>query len=181
MADKVSYKELGLTLSDLRAKGNNKRLVEALFWETRHPEYTPYWTMKDQDHIVDGVTYPSLKERYMSFNDPTEYLFAMDVFGDWEHWKQIARSYYWKPIIKRWREELEVKMKAEALRSIIEEAEHGKARVSAAKYLIEKGWVDKEDKRGRPSKEAVKTEAAKMVKIKDEIDEDIKRMKQLLN
>ena len=127
-----------------------KWLTLAMFWESRHPKYTPTYTLKDYDMERDGIFYPSLKKIYLEKSDPTEYLFATEVFDSWPHWQAICNSYRIRPIIAKWREELEVKLRAEGIRSVINHAQTEKG-YQAAKWLADKGW-EKKRKAGAPSK-----------------------------
>lgn len=123
----------------------------------------------------DKETWAILKEEYLEAEDVTEYLFATesDVLdggkkGDkWKHWQMICKSPYCKNDIERWREELEIKLRAKALREIIKTARSEKG-FQAQKYLADKGWSQK---RGRPSKEEVEGERKKHAAVMDEVDE----------
>ena len=150
-----------------------KWLTQAVFWELRHEKYTPSFSLKDYDLERDGVTYPSLKHIYLRYSDPTEYTFATEVLGGWEHWQAIQSSYALRPYIQKWREELEIKLRAEALKSLRKAASEGSKGIAAAKYLAEKGW---EKKRGRPSKEEVEKETKVEAALRKEYAEDAKRL-----
>tara|TARA_R110000782_G_scaffold265611_1_gene359467 strand:- start:71 stop:430 length:360 start_codon:yes stop_codon:yes gene_type:complete len=79
-------------------------------------------------------------------NDPTEYEFAMQVFSSWDCWTAICKSPPLKPHIDKWRKEAEVKVKSQAIQSIAEEMKSGgRSSFSAAKLLLEKGWLDKDN------------------------------------
>jgi hypothetical protein len=149
-------------------------LTKALFWEERHPDYTPSFTLKETDREENGVVYPSLKQIYLEYSDPTEYSFAIEVIGSWEHWQTLCKSFVFRPYIKKWREELEVKLRSEALKAMRETARNeGSKGTTAAKYLAEKGW---EKKAGRPSKAEIKRQARIDAGIHSEIDEDAERL-----
>lgn len=115
---------------------------------------------------------------YMELCDPTEYLFANTYLADWQHWCTLCEAEWFKPYVARWREELELKLKAEGLARIIQEAkEPGREGHSATKYLLEKGWEkDGRPTKGRPSKEAIRTEAHRMASEASEIDKHITRL-----
>lgn len=123
----------------------------------------------------DKENWEKLKQEYLHARDVTEYLFATQSSildggkpkDKWLHWQAICRSPYCKPDVERWREELEIKLRAEALRSIIETSKSEKG-FQAQKYLADRGWGQK---RGRPSKEEVEGEKKKAAAIMDEVDE----------
>lgn len=151
-------------------------LTQALFWETRTEGYTPVFTLKDQDHTVNGVTYKSLRKVYMEIADPTEYEFAQVVFGSWEHWQTICSSSMLLPYIEKWREELSVKLRSKAIKAMTQTAlEEGSKGTTAAKWLAQEGW--KGSSRGRPSKEEVAAERRKEAGIRSEVEDDLKRLK----
>ena len=122
----------------------------ALFLETCEGDKSGVlWTLKDSEH----KGYPSLYQRYMDSNDPSEYFFALEVIGSWRQWLRISSSPSIRPVIDRWRLELEAKIKSTALKALLEKSLIGD--VSAAKYLIET-WSNKPGEkrgRGRPKKE----------------------------
>ena len=93
--------------------------TQSLFWEIRHENFDPIFTLKDHDHTVNGITYPSLKLIYMDFLDTTEYTFAMEVFGSWKAWKKISSNKDIKAVIDEWRAEMEIKIRSMALKSIL--------------------------------------------------------------
>ena len=138
----------------------------SLFWETSERDYTnTKWTLKRREHHG----YPSLYLIYMAKSDPSEYCFALETIGSWEQWERIASSPLIKPVIDRWRRELEVKIKADCLLALKLKAESGDS--SAAKYLIENWKMGGTEKRhrGRPKKDP---------EPEQEIDweDDLKRM-----
>ena len=151
-----------------------KWLTRAVFWETRHAIYPPSFTLKNYDLEKDGVVYPSLKNIFLTYADPTEYSFAVEVLGGWEHWHSMQKSYELSPIFQSWREELEVMLRSEALKAMRRSAiEDGSKGVAAAKYLAEKGC---EKTRGRPSKDELAREERVRSNIKAELDEDAERL-----
>lgn len=177
---KKTYKDFGLEMKDLRVPGNNRYRTDSLFYEFRRPGYTPLWSIKEDDHEVNGVVYPSLKKIYMEYDDPTEYSFAMDVFGSWKHWQQIFSTRFFQKQVALWREEMEIKLRSKGIRAVIQEVVDGKAKMTAAKYLSDRGWLN-EEKKGRPSKKKIETEAKKIARIHEEVDEDLERMKHIIN
>lgn len=139
--------------------------------------YTLY-TLQDEDK----AEYPSLYRLYMEMGDLTEYEFATKYFYNWEHWKLLCTLEWFIPHVARWREELDLKTKAEALKRIKEEAKDPKAKntFSANKILIDRSWENSKPKAprraGRPSNEEVQGELKKEVKEAKVLDEDYKRV-----
>ena len=129
--------------------------------------------------VLEQIPLEALKEAYLAKEDPTEYFFAKEVFNDWDFWKDL-RSY--KGIAKeveKWREELEVKLRAKSFIALLEEARDKKSRNSydANKMIVREGWKLPEANvgRGRPSKEDIKRELAKQAALEKEIMENAKR------
>ena len=147
--------------------------LKALFFETALEPDRDYvlYTLKQEDHRG----YPSLHRLFVEENDPTEYLFAIKYFASWTHWKMVKECNWFKPYYEAMKEELELKIKAKALVDLMKAKEDPRNTVQVNRYLIEHGW-DKEDKRGRPSKEKVKQEADKLFKEKDIILADWERL-----
>ena len=162
---------------------SNQRLTKSLFFEESEDRSLVVYTLKDSDHTVDGVTYPSLYRLYLEADDLTEYSFAVAHLDGWEHWQMLCSSTWFKPYAKRWREELEVRARSRSLlRLRAEAASSSKNAYLANKFLIERGWVPKEDKTsavGRPSKEAIKTAADALFQSSKEAESDLARIKDL--
>ncbi len=131
-------------------KGSNgKPRTKSLFYELSYndPVYSLF-TLKERDIEAHGKHYVSLQQLYVAMvpNDPTEYEFALTVFGSWEVWKAISSAPQVKAHVARWRAEVEVKVKSEAIKAIAEEMKsNGRSSFSAAKLLLDKGWLDKDN------------------------------------
>jgi hypothetical protein len=153
----------------------NNRLTRALFLElnTETMEQVLY-TLKDED----VGEYPSLKRLFMEAGDPTEYIFAESYFENFEHWEIICEASWFAPYIAQWRKELVLKIKANALLNIQQEADEGGRNAFAAnRFLLTNGWIEgPTTKRGRPSKTEVKEEARRIAEDHFRLDSDIKRM-----
>jgi hypothetical protein len=164
----------------------NGRYLKGLFFETTGSDKASVsYTLKDWDHTVDGIVYPSLYRLYLEQEDLTEYEFANAHLDGWEHWEMLTSATWFKPYVERWRKELSLKIKARALNRLkAEAASSSKNAFLANKYLVDKGWVDKEASshgRGRPTKDQVKA-AAEEIAISDRrIDEDFARLTKEIN
>lgn len=155
-------------------------LLKPIFFEYDNSDHLySVYTLKDYDHTVDGVTYPSLRKLYVEMEDPTEYEFAVKHLDGWVHWKKLTESSFFQSYLKEWREELEVRMRAKALNRIKARAvEDGKDSFAADKILLAGGWKASEEKSkvGRPTKDKIKEEANKLFMESNEFDEDFKRL-----
>lgn len=140
--------------------------TESLFVERCRvaDDYPPMFTLLKDKHTPE---LPALEVLYMSCDDPTEYEFATTYLGGWAHWQVLAGITWMKPYVARWREEMEVKVRAKGVKSQIKAAEKGNA--NAAKWVAEKGWVKR--KAGAPSKEEVARERKVAAGIEADIDE----------
>lgn len=144
---------------------NNRWLTQSLFWEwcSSEDKTGAIYTLRDEDRTEGGVTYKSLYKLYMSTNDPTEYTFALEYLGGWEHWQLLSEIVWMKEHVKRWRWEMELKFKSQAIAKILAESQmDGKNAYNANRFLAEGGWMDKDQKKvpvGRPSRERIKKEA----------------------
>jgi len=153
---------------------NGNPLTQALFLEVDYnPEYAVY-TLKDQDHEYKGILYPSLKKLYLLEEDPTEYLFAEKHLLGWRHWNRICDNKLLGKHVHAWREELELKMRAMAVRALRDMCQSENGNFQASKFLADRGW----DKRavGRPSKAELEKRAAIGQRVDDEFTADIRRL-----
>lgn len=130
------------------------------------------FTLKDQDHEHDGTTYLSMKRLYLEFEDPTEYEFANSVLLGWKHWQRMCENKVIRKHIDEWREELEVKLRSQAIRDAIQEAKKG--HFQAAKWVADRGWSTRGA--GRPSKADVEHEKKVQARIDNEYSGDVVRM-----
>lgn len=154
-------------------------LTKSLFFETSLDKSKVQYTLKDFDHTVNGVTYPSLYLLYMKEGDPIEYSFAQKHLDSWSHWELLCNTTWFKPYVERWRKELELRTKSEALEKLTELAKgEGRDAAMANKYLLESGWKEKKTGpgRGRPSKEEVSNAARDIALSGAQIEEDFERI-----
>ena len=155
----------------LRDSIRNYRTM-SLFEEYKHPDYASIWTLRPYDYKAKEGVYPSLRKIYMDLKDPTEGRIATEVFTTYELWNRIANSAWFKPYITQWRNELEIRLRAEGLSKLIEQS--GRS-TSAAQFLAEGKW---KQKRGRPTKEEVEGERKIQAGIVTEVDELFSRATQ---
>lgn len=156
---------------------NGQRLTNALFYELnkRNPEQVLYSLKRYNNR------FPSLYLKYMEKEDLTEYSFALECFEDWEHWQLVSNTYFLKPEILKWRHELDLKVRSQALAHIREEARDpdSKNKFAANKILIDRSWENKapqEVKAGRPSKLDIDKRIDDIIRKETSLDEDLKRI-----
>jgi hypothetical protein len=134
-----------------------------LFFETTLPDTrveATIYSLKQEDHLVNNKLYLSFHRLYLELEDITEYEFAKKYLHSYEHWEMLCKCNWFKPHLALMRRELDLKLRAKALRKIQSLAKsNDKDSFAANKYLLEKNWEPKAEK-GRPSKEAIR-EAAK--------------------
>ena len=155
-------------------------LLKPLFFEQTR-DYSEkalaIYSLKDQDHEVDGRVYPSIKRLYVDMEDTTEYEFANTYFDNYQHWKKLKASPWFKPIYEEMKEELALKLRHRYLKKVKDLSDDEKLGMQANRYLLENDVVDKNvDKRGRPSKKAIEEEASKMVGDALDISQDFERL-----
>lgn len=159
-----------------------RKYTKALFLEfcsSTSDKSLVLYTLADEDR-GDAL---SLYRLYMELGDLTEYDFATKYFYNWDHWKQLCAVSWFTPHVARWREELDLKTKAEALKRIKEEAKDPKAKntFSANKILIDRSWENSKPKSptrkaGRPTREEVAGELKREVKEAKIIEDDYRRI-----
>ena len=155
--------------------------TKGLFYETTLPEdresMGTSWTLKEDDHRADGRVYKSMKKLYIEMEDVTEYEFAQATVGSYKHWERLLDSPIIRPHIDQWRKELNLKLKARAMKSIIKAAtEDEKLSFQAMKYLADNEYLDSKSKRGRPSKDEIKAELRKEVQSNQSLKADAERI-----
>ena len=133
------------TMSQLKGP-NGKCRTKSLFYELSYYDTTDViFTTKEHDITVKDKLYVSLQQLFVKMvpHDPTEYEFAQAVFGSWNVWKGISEAPQIKPLVNHWRSEVVVKIKSQAIQAIAEEMKsNGRSSFSAAKLLLDKGWLD---------------------------------------
>lgn len=147
-------------------------MTRGLFDETISSELRakmePPFTLADEDK----GKYKSLKQIYMSYDSPSEYDFAMDIFDSWPHWDKLSNCTWFIPYLEAWQEEKEIKMRGLGIKRMADLAASGN--INAAKWIAEGGWIEK--KAGRPTKEKVKGELKKQARIKQDLSDDAARI-----
>lgn len=150
---------------------HGKMLTQSLFLEIGYTEFSVY-TLKDQDHEHNGITYPSLKRLYLEMEDPTEYEFANTYLLGWKHWLRLCENKQIAKHIDEWRAELEYKLRSKAVKMMLTSANAGN--YQAAKWFADRGWSNKGA--GRPSKMDVEHEKQVQARLEGEYTDDVVRL-----
>lgn len=148
-----------------------KMRTQSLFLELGYGDEAVF-TLKDEDHELNGKKYVSLKRLYLETEDPTEYVFAKNHLLGWKHWQRMCENKIIAKHIQEWREELEVKLRSQAILDAIQEARKG--HFQAAKWVADRGWATRGA--GRPTKAEVEHEKKVQARISDEYGDDVVRM-----
>lgn len=106
------------------------------------------------------------RSEFLKTNDPTGYTFAERWLEDgYRKWKTFIVSWGVKEELKEWQDTLSVKLQAAAITQIAEQRES----FQALKWLADRGWVERQDKRTKEAKKLAE-------KAHDEIAEDMARL-----
>jgi hypothetical protein len=149
-------------------------LTQSLFIELSYsdPEWAIY-TLTDEDKELNGRHYVSLRKLYLEMKDPTEYAFATKYLWGWEHWQKIVNNAIIREYIDRWRDELEVKIRSDAVRSMLKLDTN----FNAVKWAADGHW---NVRRGRPSKNELEREKKMREKVADDLKSDSDRVVALI-
>lgn len=111
------------------------------------------------------------RKTYVEVSDPTDYRAAKVLIGNWDHWLMLMQVARFAEEVKKWRIEVEVKLRSEAILSTIK---HSKSigGTAAAKWLAEGGYTSR-DKRKKADKEE---EAAIAKETKSKVKDDAERL-----
>lgn len=120
-------------------------------------------------------TLASWRQTYVSVADPTEYNAALALCGDWEHWLRLRQSPSLVEHFDKWKLEVEVKLRAAAVSSLISQS-RGPTGTAAAKWLAEGGFAERAITRGRKPKETKDEEASVKAAVSKKVQEDAARL-----
>lgn len=148
-------------------------LTQSLFLEVGYSEFAIY-TLKEFDHEYNGKVYPSLKQLFLKTEDPTEYEFANKYLIGWQHWKRLNENKLLAKHFEEWREELELRLRSQAVRDMQNLCASESGNYSAAKFLADRGWEKRAA--GRPSKAEKERHLRVEERINEEFSADIKRL-----
>jgi hypothetical protein len=110
------------------------------------------------------------RERFLELNDPTGYNFSEAwLEGGYRCWDAFQKGYGAAQEVKEWKDTLAIKMQAESIISIAKQRDS----FQALKWLADRGWEEKMDKR---TKEAKKKAEAVEERTNRELQEDMARL-----
>jgi len=157
-------------LVDSMGRFRTRSLFREMSYQVK--DHDPIYTLKEVDPQGE---LPSLHKMYMDIADPSEYLFALAAFGSWRHFVHLCKLDWFEEYVERYRDELEIKLRSEAIKSLEFHA-RGKGGTPAAKFLAQAGWRSTGSKRGRPSNEEIEGEKKRLARIDDEVGDDAQRL-----
>lgn len=139
----------------------NGLFLEMSYMDTKDAVFT----LKADDYEHEGKMYVSLQKRYLSYDHVpgSEYEFANIELGGWKHWVKLQANEMFKPYIKEWQDEMEVKMRAKGVVNIMKCA--SEKNFQAAKWLADAGYKAPR-KAGRPTKEVVEKDKKTVEKVR---------------
>jgi|TARA_R110000787_G_scaffold285580_1_gene401694 hypothetical protein len=159
----------------------NRYRTQSLFVETHRGQESdilePIFTLADEDLVSSKGSFLSMKKIYLTIADPTEYAFALYTFSSWQHWEKLTRIKWFLEQFEVWRDELEVKLRSQAVSKMVRIADSSANQaLQANKFLVDRGWVDKKNPRGRPSKAEKERIKKQDSQVKTQVDEDFDRV-----
>jgi hypothetical protein len=153
------------------------RYYSGLFYERANPVESALYTIKDYDSEYMGRVYPSLYRLYLSERDVLEYTFANKYLDGWEHWTTLCDQQWFKPLATRWRHELELIIRSEALDRLRQDAaSNSRSAAMSNRLLLERGWSVEKNTKGRPSKAEIKKEANRLAQDRYDLQADAQRV-----
>ncbi len=168
---KCDEEAIGSQGQPLLKDSKNEWRTLSIFIDRNVTKMDPVWTLKP----YPSKGFPSAHALYLEVADPTEYEFANQLLGSWAHWQRMLECNWFLPYVDAWRDELEIKLRSEAVRNINTISKGSSAgSLNASRWLAEKGWTEK--KRGRPSKQEVASERMKQARITQEVKDDLERI-----
>lgn len=148
----------------------NRYITQGLFLEFGYNTNLAVFTLDDEDKNYKGKIYPSLKKLYLNHEDPLEYDFAITYLANWDHWKRLLDNKIIRNHIDRWRDELELQIRAYAIKNVIDMV-GTKDNFQAAKWLASRGWEQRGA--GRPSKADMEHHKEMNARLAEEFADDI--------
>lgn len=142
--------------------------VETILKEQSEKGIIPMYSLTGVKGYID------VHKMYLDHMDPTGYIFALEAFESWEHFKYLSTISWFRKHLDNWNDEVEVKLRSDGIAALMKTATtEGSRGTTAAKYIADAGW---KTKRGRPSKDDIEKERKHQAHIKEELNDDAERM-----
>jgi len=121
-------------------------------------------------------------EIFIACEDMTEYDPAIKLCGSWKEWSRLKNDWpTFNDYIIEWKEELEIKLRSEAITKIIEHSKgDDSSALSAAKFISSAGWNSRSGA-GRPTKAAKSREAKLLAQATAETKAEEERILKVVN
>lgn len=150
----------------------NRVRTNSMFLELYHLSNDgakPIFTNKER-HCNGCWSFPLL---YSELGDVTEYQVGQTLLYNYDHFCKLAASQNFRKMINSLRDNLERKVRAEALQVIRTLSKEGKesTALAAARFLAKREWI--EDKK---QKDAILRDQMFAEKTEDEFEEDFKKL-----
>ena len=89
------------------------------------------------------------RTKFLESNDPTGYIFAEQWIKDgYRKWVEMQNAFGVKSEFNEWRNTLEMKLQAQGIINIAQQRDS----FQASKWLADRGWAEKQDKRTKEYK-----------------------------
>lgn len=153
-------------------------------WYTRQLFFEPWQHINlDQKTILPVFSLhqdiPGLinaRRTFVELRDPTGYKWATRYLNSYEHFTRLLTCPWFRDAVTEYVDEIKVLIRQEALAKLIEISQGDSSQAAmAAKYLANYDW-EKNQHRGRPSKEELKGELKRAASALTEEQEDAKRI-----
>jgi hypothetical protein len=169
--DDINEEKETVNIDKKKLKGKNgDYITQGLFLELSYndPKHAIF-TLAGEDKMYKGKNMISLRALYLEMEDPVGYEFANTYLYDYDHWNRMKVNKRIAKEIEKWEDELEIKLRSNAIRAINERADAGD--FSAAKYIAEGKW--KQRGAGRPTNEEKERHLKIVEKTEDEWSNDV--------
>lgn len=163
--------------------------TKALFWETStdREKDKPKFTLKLEDHTVDGVVYKSAYQIFL--NASTEYEAGSQIAGSWNMWEKLSQVEWFKTGrkgnansaqhigLEEWRRHKRIKDIDEQITNLKKKAEAGD--VAASKAVIahlkeQEKEIQKAKQKPKPRQTSASNMVADFMREKEQREAGIK-------
>jgi len=156
-------------------KGNGtKWLTDGLFLDQSATDRNALYTLQPWDREKNGKHYPSIHKLYVECEDVSEYEFANKYFACYQHWLKLKECAFFKPAYESMKDELQQRLKAKAVKVMLDQMYAGEASQATLSYLANKGYLDK-NAVGKPKRAGRKPKKAEVVSL---VKDDLRRLQE---